>query len=307
MSFLANFVSQDVLASTAEKQAVQAALNLANTDFAKQKSHDGQLIALQQQLTQLEQTLIDIDAALVSKNDLDNSTAALTSVHASYPATINALGGAEQYTLAMQATATWHQVNEQFTLANKQLSQYQSLLDALPTALHIDALAELTLTQTNLDAAVLPFSEAGFINDHQTIKQAFETAYQAGFVTAVADAIVGTHFAKLDLAGHYMPTSATFQQGWRCVADLRHEGKSRIWSLMEKGTTGSVDNVAYAGGSGRNLTQAGGLQALYNSDAICGFSDWTIPTPDLLESLATNDYTSSKKTNDGTLFPHQQG
>ena len=307
LSFLANFVSQDVLASTAEKQAAQTAVTLATTDLATQKNHDEQLISLQQQLSQLEQTLINIDAALVSKADLDNSTTALTTAHTSYPAAINALGGAEQYTLAMQAATTWYQINGQFTLATEQLTHYQSLLDALPLDMHIDALAELTLTQTDLDTAVLPFSVAGFISDQQTIKQAFETAYQAGFVTAVADAMVGTHFAKLDLAGHYMPTTATFQQGWRCVADLRHEGKSRIWSLMEKGTTGSVDNVAYADSSGRNLTQVGGLQALYNSQAICGFDDWTIPTPNLLESLATVDYTSSKKTIDGTVFPHHQG
>ena len=307
LSFLANFVSQDVLASTAEKQAAQTAVTLATTDLATQKNHDEQLISLQQQLSQLEQTLMNIDAALVSKADLDNSTTALTTAHTSYPAAINALGGAEQYTLAMQAATTWYQINGQFTLATEQLTHYQSLLDALPLDMHIDALAELTLTQTDLDTAVLPFSVAGFISDQQTIKQAFEAAYQAGFVTAVADAMVGTHFAKLDLAGHYMPTSATFQQGWRCVADLRHEGKSRIWSLMEKGTTGSVDNVAYADSSGRNLTQVGGLQALYNSQAICGFSDWTIPTPNLLESLATVDYTSSKKTIDGTVFPHHQG
>ena len=307
LSFLANFVSQDVLASTAEKQAAQTAVTLATTDLATQKNHDEQLISLQQQLSQLEQTLMNIDAALVSKADLDNSTTALTTAHTSYPAAINALGGAEQYTLAMQAATTWYQINGQFTLATEQLTHYQSLLDALPLDMHIDALAELTLTQTDLDTAVLPFSVAGFISDQQTIKQAFETAYQAGFVTAVADAMVGTHFAKLDLAGHYMPTTATFQQGWRCVADLRHEGKSRIWSLMEKGTTGSVDNVAYADSSGRNLTQVGGLQALYNSQAICGFSDWTIPTMDLLKSLATVDYTSRKKTIDGTVFPNHQG
>ena len=307
LSFLANFVSQDTLADAAEKQAAQAAVTLATADLTKQKNHDEQLVALQQQLSQLEKTLINIAAALVSKTDLDSSTAALATAHTSYPAAINALGGAEQYSLAMQAAATWYQISEQFTLANERLSQYQSLLDALPLDMHIDALAELTLTQTNLDTAVLPFSEAGFISDQQTIKQAFETAYQAGFVTAVADAMVGTHFAKLDLAGHYMPTTATFQQGWRCVADLRHEGKSRIWSLMEKGTTGSVDNVAYADSSGRNLTQAGGLQALYNSEAICGFSDWSIPTMDLLKSLATVDYTSSKKPIDGTVFPHHQG
>ena len=307
LSFLANFVSQDVLASTAEKQAAQTAVTLATTDLATQKNHDEQLISLQQQLSQLEQTLMNIDAALVSKADLDNSTTALTTAHTSYPAAINALGGAEQYTLAMQAATTWYQINGQFTLATEQLTHYQSLLDALPLDMHIDALAELTLTQTDLDTAVLPFSVAGFISDQQTIKQAFETAYQAGFVTAVADAMVGTHFAKLDLAGHYMPTTATFQQGWRCVADLRHEGKSRIWSLMEKGTTGSVDNVAYADSSGRNLTQAGGLQALYNSEAICGFSDWSIPTMDLLKSLATVDYSNSYTTIDSSVFPHHQG
>jgi len=307
LSFLANFVSKDVLASTAEKQAAQAAVTLATTELTKQKNHDEQLIALQQKLSELEQTLINIDAALVSKTDLDSSTVALTTAHTSYPAAINALGGSEQYTLAMQAATTWYQVNGQFTLANKQLSQYQGLLDALPTALHIDALAELTLTQTNLGAAVLPFSEAGFINDYQSIKQAFETAYQAGFVTTVADAMVGTHFAKLDLAGHYMPTSATFQQGWRCVADLRHNDKSRIWSVMEKGTKDSVDNVAYASGSERNLTQAGGLQEQYNRNAICGFDDWTIPTMDLLKSLSTVDYSGSYTTIDNSVFPHHQG
>ncbi|KGJ91178.1 DUF1566 domain-containing protein [Colwellia psychrerythraea] len=307
LSFLASFVSQDTLATAVEKQAAQAAVTLATTELTKQQNNDEQLISLQQQLSQLEQTLININAALASKTDLDSSTAALTTAHASYPAAINALGGSEQYNLAMQAATSWYQVNEQFTLANKQLSQYQSLLNALPSALHVDALAELTLTQSNLDAAVLPFSEAGFINDHQSIKQAFETAYQAGFVTTVADAMVGTHFAKLDLAGHYMPTSATFQQGWRCVTDLRHNDKGRIWSLMEKGTSGSIDNVAYAGGSGQNLTEADGLQEQYNSNAICGFSDWTIPTPDLLASLATADYSDSKKTIDITAFPHHQG
>jgi len=307
LSFLASFVSQDTLATAVEKQAAQAAVTLATTELTKQKNNNEQLISLQQQLNQLEQTLININAALASKTDLDSSTAALTTAHASYPAAINALGGSEQYNLAMQAATNWYQVNEQFTLANKQLTQYQSLLNALPSALHVDALAELTLTQSNLDAAVLPFSEAGFINDHQSIKQAFEAAYQAGFVTTVADAMVGTHFAKLDLAGHYMPTSATFQQGWRCVADLRHNDKSRIWSIMEKGSKDSVDNVAYVGGSGQNLTEAGGLQEQYNSNSICGFDDWTIPTMDLLKSLSTVDYSGSYTTIDNSVFPHHQG
>jgi hypothetical protein len=306
LSFLANFVGQDTLATAEQKQSAQAYVTLAETNLATQKSHDEQLIALQQQLNQLEQTLINIDAALVSQADLNNSTTALTAVHTSYPATISALGGAEQYNLAQQAITAWYQVNEQFILAKTRLTQYQSLLDALPSAMHSDALAELNLTRTNLDSALSPFSEASFIIDHQTIKQAFETAYQAGFVTTVADAMVGTHFAKLDLAGHYMPTSATFKQGWRCVADLRHEGKSRIWVLMENGSPGSVDNVAYSG-MAKSLTQAGGLRALYNSEAICGFSDWTIPTVNLLGSLATVDYTSSKKTIDDTVFPHHQG
>jgi hypothetical protein len=306
LSFLANFVSQDTLATTEQKQAAQSAITLSNIDLASQKNRDKQLTSLQQKSTELEQALVNINAVLVSNVDLKNSITSLTNAQTSYPSAINALGGAEQYNLAMQAITMWYQISDKFTQANSQLDQYQRLLDALPLAMHNDALTALTLTRTQLDTALVPFSETGFITDHQTIKQAFQVAYQSGFVTSIADAMVGTHFAKLDLAGHYMPAGATYLQGWRCVADLRHVGKNRIWALMEQGSAGSVGNVAYAGGV-NNLTQVGGLLERYQSEEICGQTSWNIPSVILLESLATSNNSEGKLSIDPLVFPHHQG
>jgi|GEM_PF-2908487 len=308
---LAQFVATDPLATAAQKLSASTSMINITAALATQTDRVSQLAALQIEQEDLTQTLVDINAVLEAQTALNSSTANLTPLASSYPATLTTLAaatlGQEQHNEAMLAIEQWQLLEQQFNLASGQVTNYQALLDALPSSFHTSALAELELSRTQLESAQLPFDLVSLASDYQTIKAAFEAAYQAGYSIDLAQATIGQHFAKLDLAGHYIDSSATYSQGWRCVADLRNQGENRVWALLVNGNQGSVDQVAYSGSNGRNLTQAGGLQEQYNDQAVCGFNDWTIPTPHLLESLATVDYTSSKKTIDSSVFPHHQG
>ncbi|MBL4632132.1 MAG: hypothetical protein JKY14_13635, partial [Paraglaciecola sp.] len=295
---LAQFVGTDPLASDAQKITATTAMNNISAALKAQNDRVAALAALQISLTNLSQTLSDIDIALTAQSTLTTATSTLVPFASSHPATLaalaNAASGQAQHAQAMLSIEQLQLLQQHFAQATKQVDSYQLLLDALPSDFHSDALSELNQSRTALESALAPFDLSSLASDYQTIKAAFEAAYQAGYIIDLAQAKVGTHFAKLDIAGHNITSSATFNQGWRCVSDLRESGKNRVWALLHKGTVGSIDNVAYSG-TAKSLTQAGGLQALYNSEAICGFGDWTIPTPNLLESLATVDYTSSKK------------
>ena len=308
---LAQFIGNDPLATAQQKIEAAAVINEINTALVTQNERVAQLTGLKAELAALTLIFVDVEHVLTAQSNLATSNTILTPYSTSYPASLTTLSAAQlgetQHTQAILSLEQWHQLQQAFIKASQQVASYQALLDNLPSAFHADALAELALSRTQLEAAQSPFDLSSLANDYQTIKSAFEAAYQAGFTIALDQAKIGQHFAKLDVTGHYIANTATFNQGWRCVADLRHQGKNRVWALLNQGTIGSIDNVAYSGGSAGNLTQADGLQAQYNNDNICGFDDWTIPTINLLDSLATVDFTSSKKTIDNTIFPHHQG
>ncbi|PAJ72564.1 hypothetical protein CJF42_20645 [Pseudoalteromonas sp. NBT06-2] len=309
--FLAKLIKSDPLANENQKQIATNSITDTTIAIEIQNHRISNLTDLQVQLTNITSILLNINSIITAQSELNQLTTSLTNFATSYPALLTALTsaqvGSEQHQQAKLLLDEWHQLMEKYLLATDKLNAYQSLLDMLPAGFHADALAELTLIHDNLISAQTPFTLNQLSADYQAAKQAFEDAYQSGYKISLDNAKIGTHFAKLDIAGHYIEANASFNQGWRCVIDLRYQDRKRVWALLNKGTIDSIDNVAYAGGSNKNLTESDGLLAQYNSDLICGLKDWNTPTINLLESLATTNNSQGELSIDPSVFPNHQG
>jgi len=130
-------------------------------------------------------------------------------------------------------------------------------------------------------------------------------ASDAGYEVAAADAVVGTHFYKLDMNGDYLPSATTYAQGWRCVMDNRDLVRKRIWTLLKDGLPNGADDLAFdASGAGiASVMGAGGLVESTNTAQLCGRNDWSLPTKGQLTSLETGTV-NNKATIDVDVFPH---
>lgn len=132
-------------------------------------------------------------------------------------------------------------------------------------------------------------------------------AHDAGYVVSEGEATVLGRFAKLDSLGRFLPASATYAQGWRCVLDVSSGDKKRTWTLLQDGQMGGVDHVSFnaAGADIKTLLGAGGYLEARNNSSLCGFSDWQVPSLPQLKGLATATMLDGKEaTLDLVAFPH---
>ena len=184
------------------------------------------------------------------------------------------------------------------------------------------ALNDTGITQCANDTQnTLPCPQTGFPNqDAETGRDAQQTA---GTLTKVGGGAAGFDFTKLDANGNSLPASAT---AWDCVRDnvtgrvweskttdngLRDKNWVYTWYNSDPATNGgdaSSLGVTYAcggtlpGNQCNTQTYVAAVNAL--SPALCGYTDWRIPTLEELQSIV--DYSVANKdipAIDATYFP----
>lgn len=187
------------------------------------------------------------------------------------------------------------------------LAILKQLLDTNLAALP-DRFKTLGLLITPLTEEV---AHASSLQDISALKVAIvdglNRAHDAGYVVSQGEATVLGRFAKLDLLGRFLPASATYAQGWRCVLDVSSGDKKRTWTLLQDGQIGGVDHVSFnaAGADIKTLLGAGGYLEARNNRSFCGFSDWQVPSLPQLKGLATATTLEGKEaTLDLKAFPH---
>ncbi|WP_345775809.1 DUF1566 domain-containing protein [Vibrio sp. 99-8-1] len=165
------------------------------------------------------------------------------------------------------------------------------------------ALYQNLISELNITAAIHDLEQSKTV-----ATDGLKRASDSGFTVSKSDSLVGNRFAKLDELGHYLPSSATFQQGWRCVEDVNEVGKRRVWMLLKEGKPNGKDDVAYDASSAgiASVLGSGEYLASTNTDKLCGFADWTVPHIAQLLSIKTKavEGSSSKVTLDTDFFPN---
>ena len=128
----------------------------------------------------------------------------------------------------------------------------------------------------------------------QLITEAREKAQNSGEVVSQSEAMIvdaaGKQYAKLDKAGLYLAKGATYEQGWRCVLELGSGDRRRIWMLLPNVEANELEYFAYQGSSdeSKNVLGPQGYISKVNQEALCGVSDWKVPSILQLQSLASN-------------------
>ncbi len=144
-----------------------------------------------------------------------------------------------------------------------------------------------------------------------TAKDGFVRAKNAGYEVSQSSAMIDSRFAKLDMFGGFLPKSATYAQGWRCVLDTSVSGKKRVWTLLEDGMPKGNDQLVYnaSGADLPTLIGAGGRLEQTNNTSLCGFNDWKVPSSPQLKSLATAAVSGLQEstTIDVNVFPNHRG
>lgn len=143
-----------------------------------------------------------------------------------------------------------------------------------------------------------------------TAKDGFVRAQNSGYQVSQSSAMIDTRFAKLDVLGGFLPKSATYAQGWRCVLDTSVSGKKRVWTLLQDGLPKGKDELVYnaTGADLPSLLGAGGRLEQTNKASLCGYTDWKVPSSTQLESLASASVSGLKEstTIDVKVFPHHR-
>lgn len=144
-----------------------------------------------------------------------------------------------------------------------------------------------------------------------TALEGLRRAHQAGYQVSESAALIDGRFAKIDMLGRFLPKSATYAQGWRCVKDTSAIGNQRLWTLLQDGRPNGVDNVAYQSEDAEkpSLLGANGYLEQANTAVLCGVSDWEIPTVGELKALVSINIAGVKNggdTLDVSVFPHHR-
>lgn len=213
-----------------------------------------------------------------------------------------AMDGADIHAKSLDLFAAAAAIKD-FIKANISLvSDLNSATNDLPkvsnTAL-ISDLDKLLVIFNNLPTS----AEVDALNAHAVT--GLKRASTAGYSVTAGDAVIGTHFAKLDINGGYLLSSTTYAQGWRCVIDNRDLVRQRIWTLLKDGLPNGADDLAFdASGAGiASVMGAGGLVESTNITQLCGRSDWALPSKGQLTSLETGTVNGGD-TIDVNVFPH---
>ena len=183
------------------------------------------------------------------------------------------------------------------------LKGFESIDNTLTEVMDSGALSDALLTELNGLAARLSALKhsAGIVSAKNTAQQALLRAKHEGYLVAKSEAVVGTHFRKLDINGDYLPSNTSYDQGWRCVSDIRMTKLKRIWSLLADGLPGGKDNLPFDDGTDTedNVMGATGLLQVFNGAHYCGRNDWQVPSFRQINTINTAN--NNINTN---VFPH---
>lgn len=273
---------------------------------------DGIKATINTNIASVNAAFVNLTALHTSFNSALKVTPALTALinltdqnnvaNAAKDSLLAATDGADIHAKSLDLFAATAAIND-FIQANVSLvADLSTTTDQLPTANNttlISALDKLLIMFSNLPDV----ADAKALNDHAIA--GLERASSAGYSVAAADAVIGTHFAKLDINGDYLPSVTTYAQGWRCVMDNRDLVRKRIWTLLKDGLPNGADDLAFdASASGiKSVIGTGGLVESTNAAQLCGRSDWVLPSKRQLTSLESG-LINSKATIDIDVFPH---
>nr|WP_275664499.1 DUF1566 domain-containing protein [Vibrio tubiashii] len=198
------------------------------------------------------------------------------------------------------------------------LEQRNTQLSDLKAQLNL-ALVKLAASYSNLISSINGLlSEANnIVASHNidslktTAKDGFVRAKNAGYEVSQSSAMIDSRYAKLDMLGGFLPKSATYAQGWRCVLDTSMQDKKRAWTLLQDGMPKGKDQLAYdsSGADLPTLIGSGGRLEQINNAAMCGFKDWKVPSSTQLKSLASSTVSGLQEstTIDVNVFPNHKG
>lgn len=288
-------------------------LMLYSTMLESDSSIDAALKAtINTNITSAKAAFINLTALHTSFHSALKVTPALTAIiklteqnttgNTSKDALLAATDGADIHAKSLDLFAATAAITDFINANVKITEELETATDELPTVSNstlISALDKLLVMFNTLPTT----ADASVLNDHAVA--GLKRASSAGYSVASADAIVGTHFAKLDINGDYLPSTTTYAQGWRCVMDNRDPIRQRIWTLLKDGLPKGTDDLAFdASGAGiASVMGTGGLVESTNSAKLCGRSDWTLPSQGQLISLEIGTVKSGV-TIDTDVFPH---
>ncbi|WP_392340948.1 hypothetical protein [Moritella marina] len=317
--------------------------NVTTAETEAKKAFDSLVLALteyQEKINSLTlySTMLESDSSVdkVLKTTINNNIAAikvdfinLTSLHTSFKSALtvtpaltalikltdqnatansakdtlsNATVGADIHAKSLDLFAAAAAITDFINANIKLTTDLNTAINELPTVNNsalISALDKLLIMFSNLPTA----ADVDVLTEHAV--KGLKRASTEGYKVAAADAVIGTHFIKLDINGGYLPSATTYAQGWRCVMDNRDLVRQRIWTLLKDGLPNGADDLAFdASSSGiASVMGAGGLIELKNNAEFCGRSDWSLPRTNQLTSLETGVINSSK-TIDVDVFLH---
>ncbi|MFT7681794.1 MAG: hypothetical protein ACI935_001262 [Moritella dasanensis] len=225
-----------------------------------------------------------------------------TTANSAKDALIAANDGADIHAKSLDLFAATAAITDFINANIKLTNDLNTAINELPTVNNsalISALEKLIIMFSNLPTA----ADVKALDDHALA--GLKRAAVAGYKALAGDAVIGTHFAKLDINGDYLPSATTYAQGWRCVLDNRDPIGKRIWALLKDGLPKGTDDLAFDASSAgiASVMGAGGLIELTNNAQLCGRSDWVLPSQGQLISLETGTVKSSA-TIDTDVFPH---
>ncbi|QUM77027.1 hypothetical protein HWV00_12685 [Moritella sp. 24] len=263
-------------------------------------------------IASIKVAFINLTALHTSFNSALNVTPALTALikltdentaaNTTKDALLAATNGADIHAKSLDLFAATAAIND-FIKANiKITADLQAATDELPAANNsglISALNKLLIMFSHLPTS----ADADALTEYAV--KGLERASSAGYSVAAADAVIGTHFAKLDINGDYLPSATSYAQGWRCVMDNRDPIRKRIWTLLKDGLPKGADDLAFdASGAGiASVMGVGGLVESTKLAQLCGRSNWVLPTQDQLISLETG-FVKNNATIDVEVFPN---
>jgi PKD repeat protein len=138
---------------------------------------------------------------------------------------------------------------------------------------------------------------------------------------SATDGKLGFSFTKIGAAGETLPASAT---AWSCVKDnvtgmvwevKTKDGGLRDWTKIYTNYDSTASAQFYNGTAYVNPTRVQidaatnsiGFKNAVNATALCGATDWRLPTADELQGLVDYGVAYPGPTIDATWFPNTQG